>query len=338
MALISANLRKICVNLGEFSYTFIMAKGNLFLGMGRGSVGDVTFYRADGQQLSRARNRKPRNPKSNAQLIQRAISATIVQAYKAGSVIFDHSFEGKSVPAGSQRAFLSTNMRKLREQVLSEMDLQAADQYSSVVSPRSVYPVPNAYRISEGSLIQNVFVQGTGIGDKIAAVPVAALQGETIAAYLTRLNITPGEIFTVVSFGVVTNSGERESLISPQCTFGFMRLTVKTAAASSTKTMATATFQDIFDIDSAGAVLPTSRLFTDGISVDDLDITGTSVGGIGVIRSNENSGLRSSSDLWVPNGDDNTPGWGVRPGNLLAAWSQDSGSVDSELILEGGAI
>ena len=49
-----------------------MAKGNLFLGMGRGSVGDVTFYRADGQQLSRARNRKPRNPKTNAQLIQRA--------------------------------------------------------------------------------------------------------------------------------------------------------------------------------------------------------------------------------------------------------------------------
>lgn len=315
-----------------------MAKGNLFLGMGRGSVGDVTFYRADGQQLSRARNRKPRNPKSNAQLIQRAISATIVQAYKAGSVIFDHSFEGKSVPAGSQRAFLSTNMRKLREQILSEMNSQSAEQYSSVVSPRSVYPVPNAYRISEGSLIQNVFVQGTGTGDKIAAVPVEALQGETISAYLTRLNVTPSEIFTVVSFGVVTNSGERESLISPQCTFGFMRLTVKEAAATSTKTMATATFQDIFDIDSAGAVLPNDRVFTQGISVDDLDITGTPFGGIGVIRSNENSGLRSSSDLWVPNGDDNSPVWGVKPSNLLAAWSQDSGSVDSELILEGGAI
>lgn len=315
-----------------------MAKGNLFLGMGRGSVGDVTFYRADGQQLSRARNRKPRNPKSNAQLIQRAISATVVQAYKAGSVIFDHSFEGKSVPAGSQRAFLSTNMRKLRAEILRDMELTPAEQLSSVVSPRSVYPIPNAYRISEGSLIQNLFKQGVDGADNPAAVPVAAVQGETISAYLTRLNIVPGEIFTVVSFGVITVDSGRSQLTSPQCTFGFMRLTVKEAAATSTKTMATATFQDIFDIDSAGAVLPNDRLFTQGIYISDLDIAAAGQGGIGVIRSNENSGLRSSSDLWIPNGDDNAPDWGVQPSNLLAAWSQDSGSVDSELILEGGQI
>ena len=248
-----------------------MAKGNLFLGMGRGSVGDVTFYRADGQQLSRARNRKPRNPKSNAQLIQRAISATIVQAYKAGSIIFDHSFEGKSVPAGSQRAFLSTNMRKLREQVLREMNLEASSQLASVVSPRAVYPVPNAYRISEGSLIQNLFVQGFDDDQNPAAVPVQATEGETISAYLTRLNVVPGEIFTVVSLGVLTSEDNRNSLLSPQCTFGFMRLTVKETAATSTKTMATATYQDIFDIDSAGAVLPTARLFSEGIFISDLD-------------------------------------------------------------------
>lgn len=316
-----------------------MAKGNLFLGMGRGSVGDVTFYRADGQQLSRARNRKPRNPKSNAQLIQRAISATIVLAYKAGRVIFDHSFEGKSVPGGSQRAFLSTNMRKLREQVLSEINAESNEVFSSVVSPRAVYPVPNSYRISEGSLIQNLFVQGADsqADEQPKAVPVSALEGETISAYLSRLNIVAGEIFTIVSFGVIAG-GSRDALVSPQCTFGFMRLTVKESAISSTSTMASATFQDLFTIDSAGAVLPAGRLFTAGISIADLDIAGSSAGGIGVIRSNENSGLRSTSDLWVPNGDDAYPTWGVSPKNLLAAWSQDSGQVDSELILEGGAI
>lgn len=315
-----------------------MAKGNLFLGMGRGSVGDVTFYRADGQQLSRARNRKPRNPKTNAQLIQRAISATIVQAYKAGSVIFDHSFEGKSVPAGSQRAFLSTNMRKLREQVLSEMNLAAGQQLSSVVSPRAVYPVPNAYRISEGSLIQNLFKKNSDANDNLVALPVIPNQGETISAYLTRLNIVPGDIFTIVSFGVIPDAEERESLVSPQCTFGFMRLTVKESAATSTEAALTATYQDIFDIDSTGAVLPSSRVITQGIGIADIDIAASEVGGIGVIRSNENSGLRSSSDLWIPSGGSITPLWGVSPANLLTAWSQDSGSVDSELILEGGQI
>lgn len=315
-----------------------MAKGNLFLGMGRGSVGDVTFYRADGQQLSRARNRKPRNPKSNAQLIQRAISATIVQAYKAGSIIFDHSFEGKSVPAGSQRAFLSTNMRKLREQILSELNAASGTQLSSVVSPRAVYPVPNTYRISEGSLIQNLFVKGFDDNDNIVVIPVAVGQDETISAFLTRLNIVPGEIFTFVSLGVILSGDERESLTSPQCTFGFMRLTVKQEAASSTKTAVTATFQDIFEIDSAGAVLPSTRLLTQGIGISDLDIAGAETGGIGVIRSNENSGLRSSSDMWIQDKTDAGPVWGVKPSNLLAAWAQDSGTVDSELILEGGAI
>lgn len=306
------------------------------MGMGRGSVGDVTFYRADGQQLSRARNRKPRNPKSNAQLIQRAISATIVQAYKAGSVIFDHSFEGKSVPGGSQRAFLSTNMRKLREQILAQINLTAEQTDASIVSPRAVYPVPNAYRISEGSLIQNLFVAGEGDENEVKAIPVAALEGETVSAYLTRLNITPGEIFTVVSFGVVGETN-RSSLASLQCTFGFMRLTVKEAAATLAKTVAQATMQEIFDIDSAGAVLPTDRLFTAGLSIADLDITGTDRGSIGVIRSNENSGLRSSSDMWLPL-DKESIDWGVMPSNLLASWSQDSGGVDSELILEGGQI
>ena len=316
-----------------------MAKGNLFLGMGRGSVGDVVFYRANGQQLSRARNRAPRNPKSNAQLIQRAISATIVQAYKAGSVIFDHSFEGKSVPAGSQRAFLSTNMRKLREQILREMNAVDNEIFSSVVSPRAVYPVPNSYRISEGSLVQNLFEQGADDdgNEQPKAVPVSALSGETISAYLTRLNIVAGDIFTIVSFGVLEGSS-RNDLASTQCTFGFMRLTVKESAVSSTKTIATATFQDIFTIDSAGATLPDDRLFTNGVLISDLDIARSEAGGIGVIRSNENSGLRSSSDLWIPNGEDAYPLWGVSPKNLLAAWSQDSGQVDSELILEGGDI
>lgn len=316
-----------------------MAKGNLFLGMGRGSVGDVTFYRADGQQLSRARNRKPRNPKSNAQLIQRAISATIVQAYKAGSVIFDHSFEGKSVPSGSQRAFLSTNMRKLREQVLAEIETTPTSAYASVVTPRSIWPVPNGYRISEGSLVQNLFKAETSDNSGVATVPVEALQDETCAAYLSRLNISAGEIFTIVVFGVQSNGDQRGDVNSnSQCTFGFMRLTVKETAVSLATPVASAKYADIFTIDSAGAVLPSDRGFMDAITIADVDFAGSTYGTMGVIRSNENSGLRSTTDMWTPKDIEEPVVWGVAPSNLLAAWSDDSGSVDSELILEGGAI
>ena len=74
-----------------------MAKGNLFQGMGRGKVGDVVFSRLNGEQISRVRNRHPKNPRSNSQLFQRAIMATVMQAYSAGKAIFDHSFEGYAV-------------------------------------------------------------------------------------------------------------------------------------------------------------------------------------------------------------------------------------------------
>lgn len=319
-----------------------MAKGNLFQGMARGKVGDVVFSRVNGEQISRVRNRNPKNPKTNAQKIQRAVMATVLQAYKAGSIIFDHSFEGKSVPAGSQRAFLSTNMRKLREQILNEINSVTPNEtISRVVSPRAVYPVPNGYRISEGSLIQNLFIAAMDGNDHIIVKPVDALEGETVAAFLSRLGIVPNDIFTICSFGALRVDNWKTTLISPQCTFGFMRLTVKEAAATSTTLVSAATYQDVFDIDSAGAVLPTGRLLTAGISVEDLDFAGANNGSMGVIRSNENSGLRSSSDMFTPNnvedgGEMNE--WGVLPTNLLESWSQESGGTESELILEGGEI
>jgi hypothetical protein len=94
-----------------------MAKGNLFQGMARGAVGDVVFSRLNGQQVSRVRNRQPANPQTNAQLYQRAIMATVMQAYSFGKKIFDHSFEGKKKGSECQNAFLSLNSLKLRSAI-----------------------------------------------------------------------------------------------------------------------------------------------------------------------------------------------------------------------------
>ena len=136
-----------------------MAKGNMFLGMARGKVGDVVFYRADGQQLSRVRNRNPRNPRSDAQLFQRAIMATTVQAYTAGKAIFDHSFQGYSVGAQNQREFLKRNAKMLRELIATDINTPIAtnQQKARVVAPGVSMPVPNAYVISRGTYDQSLF-------------------------------------------------------------------------------------------------------------------------------------------------------------------------------------
>ena len=318
-----------------------MSKGNLFLGQGRGSVGDVVFYRANGQQLARSRNRSPRNPKTDAQLLQRAISATVVQAYKAGKVIFDHAFEGKEVPAGCQRRFLSVNMRKLRAAVLTELETPDDEANARVTSPGTTYPVPWSYRISEGSLIQNLFeitavTEGQDAGMKFKMVDAQA--GESIAQYAARLNLAAGEIFTLVGFAMNTDKSGAQDLTSREAAFGFSRLILKDVSASATE-MSAATYGDFFTIDTSGAQFPLDTLVTANLDITQIVPNASQgIGSIGVIRSNENSGLRSTSDMICPRelNDNFENEWGVAPINLFAAWSRVSSSLQSPLILEGG--
>lgn len=318
-----------------------MSKGNIFLGQGRGSVGDVVFYRANGQQIARSRNRSPRNPKTDAQILQRAISATIVQAYKAGKVIFDHSFEGKAVPAGCQRRFLSVNMRRLRAAVISELDTPAATSNARVASPGTTYPVPWSYRISEGSLIQNLFevtavTEGQDIGLKVKMV--AAQTGESIADYAARLNLAAGEIYTLVGFAINNEQSGSSDLISREASFGFSRLIMKDVSAS-TVAMSAATYGDFFTVDTSGAQLALNTLVSANLDITQI-VPGASTptGSLGVIRSNENSGLRSTSDMVCPFeiSADLENIWGVAPINLFASWSRESSGLQSPLILEGG--
>ena len=93
-----------------------MSKGNMFLGLARGSVGDITFYRRNAQQITRVRVRNVKNPQSPAQMGQRAIQRTAVQAYTVLKSICDHSFEGVSYGANSYSKFLSLNMDMLRQE------------------------------------------------------------------------------------------------------------------------------------------------------------------------------------------------------------------------------
>lgn len=100
-----------------------MAKGNMFLGMSRGSVGDVTFYRNRGNQVARARNRAPMNPKTEAQTIQRMILATASKAYSRMKGIVDHSFQGIQYGGVSQSYFLKRAMEDIRNWVAQTISI-----------------------------------------------------------------------------------------------------------------------------------------------------------------------------------------------------------------------
>lgn len=93
---------------------YIMSKGNMLLGFARGSVGDLTFYRRNTQQITRARSRVVKNPKTLAQQMQRAIMRTAVSAYGVVKGICDHSYEGVAYGADSYAKFLKLNLDMLR--------------------------------------------------------------------------------------------------------------------------------------------------------------------------------------------------------------------------------
>ena len=86
----------------------------MLLGFSRGSVGDLTFYRRNSQQVARARARVVKNPKTLAQQMQRAIMRTSVEAYKVIKEICDHSWEGVAYGANSYAEFQKQNMSMLR--------------------------------------------------------------------------------------------------------------------------------------------------------------------------------------------------------------------------------
>lgn len=88
-----------------------MAKGNMLLGMSRGSVGDVTFYRSGGSQRARARNRKPANPMTVRQQTQRAKFANAVKFHKqVTSNFFRFAYEDKKVNESDYNAFMRHNV------------------------------------------------------------------------------------------------------------------------------------------------------------------------------------------------------------------------------------
>lgn len=130
-----------------------MSKGNMFLGHARGKVGDIVFSRANGEQIVRARAAVVKNPKTEAQTIQRIILNTIAQAYSKMSEITDHSFEGVSPGQKSMSMFMKTNMNAMREKIAEE--LAAGGDYDAVsaFTPLGTNTfMPNVYVIAKGSL------------------------------------------------------------------------------------------------------------------------------------------------------------------------------------------
>lgn len=329
-----------------------MAKGNLFQGMGRGKVGDVVFSRLNGEQISRVRNRHPKNPRSNSQLYQRAIMATVMQAYSAGKAIFDHSFEGYAVGAQNQRRFLSLNAKMLRQLVATDINTPIAtnSQKARVVAPGVSVPVANPFIISRGSYQQTLWAFDTASYGYSLPTPRSA---ETVANYANRVGLVAGDIYTFVALAIKKDIAYQSNLYDDAlasqnyCSFGWIRLIVKENLSGVTR--AISNLADIFDVQNSGGDFNADTAYISAIEVGDpinleqmiannnADYTQT--GAIGLIRSRLDQDLRSDSTMIVNYGTTADDMYGIASDYILDEWKNATTSVgDSDLILEGGDV
>ena len=313
-----------------------MAKGNLFQGMGRGKVGDVVFSRLNGQQIARVRNRNPKNPRTNAQLYQRAIMATVMQAYSAGIAIFDHSFQGKEVGAQNQRRFMALNAKLLRSQIAADIndDVAVASQKGRVVAPGVTSPVPACLQVSEGSLVNPLLD---------FMIPEAASENEKVSEYCSRLGLVAGDLFTFVAFVKSEDAATLFTLATDDTNYSkqfethfvYVRCAVKTSALDN-NTDVIANLGQILEV-TDGNVEPVqslSNVLPGDEAPNILFVDENGAGSYAWIRSRINEDLRSTAKLEFGG-----LGFGIASEFALAAWRQGSADLgNSDLILEGGDI
>ena len=173
-----------------------MAKGNMLLGMARGSVGDVTFYRDGGLQRARSRNRQPNNPRSNKQQTQRALFANCVKFYKlTAAKFFRFAFENKKVNESDYNAFMRENLKR-------------GVMMSKTAFYCEPYPALGNWLVSRGSLAtlpnynnDNYYPPRFDLGAPYTETPASTITiGDISTAMIASGRYQVGDIITMLKY------------------------------------------------------------------------------------------------------------------------------------------
>lgn len=203
-----------------------MAKGNMLLGKARGSVGDLTFSVSNGEQISRAKAKSVKNPRTDAQMIQRVIMATTVQAYSGMQAIVDHSFQGVAYQGPSMNKFNSLNSKALRSAYAAaigkDTDLPkfnrngmksiAANEY--IMSTGSLPTIELPTRVSESGFGDEIITDYTQFGEApnvsygSTGVALVLANDVTYAQLIARFGLQAGDQLTLCA--LTRKSGETE--------------------------------------------------------------------------------------------------------------------------------
>lgn len=219
-----------------------MSKGNLFLGQARGAVGDVVFTRVDGEQVTRSRNRHPKNPQTAIQLLQRVLMKTNSLAYSMFSDIADHSFQGKQQGTPNQSEFTRMNIAFMRQelaQLINDNDPEEImnDQDTNYAGKDNTLPVLRPYIMSDGNLAP-IICTADGHGFNIPAFTsldwstTPSGSGPSYNELIQEMGLQRGDQLTFL-FGYVDDTDDDASLVD----FRYSRLILEPKDGDMTKSV-----------------------------------------------------------------------------------------------------
>ena len=117
-----------------------------------GKLGNKTYYQSGGKTIGRIIV-TPKNPKTDAQTLQRILVKVVGLLYALLKAICNHSFEGFSNGAKCAERFRSVNLRYLRERATTlQQSGQSLSQFYQFTPLQSDLCTPFAAIISQGQL------------------------------------------------------------------------------------------------------------------------------------------------------------------------------------------
>lgn len=192
-----------------------MSKNNMLLGYARGKVGSLVFSRLKGQQITKAHNASPANPKTYNQMLQRVVLASGVALFKlAQSKFFKFAFEDKKATESDYNAFIRKNL--VNFPYVEKADVQAGlipvDQL--IVSSGSLgayainVPVAHVYQdLPSGTLAFDAdLVSPIFMGVKSGGNTVAKFSENIISQSGGR--IQDGDLLTFITFACTDDGVE----------------------------------------------------------------------------------------------------------------------------------
>lgn len=268
-----------------------MAKGNMFQGMARGSVGDVTFSVVKGQQVARVRNRQPSNPRTSSQVLQRALFSDAIKFYTRGiQNLFQFAFEDKKATESDYNAFMRHNAKLgmyITKEQFDNPNFPALGRFMTTYG--SLTP-PELDEYGSSSVTLAAFFP---IATEVTEAPTTI--GELSAILIAGGSVIQGDIITLLQIETNARAGSESNPVGSVSILPQWNILQFTVDVDSTVTL-----------ENAGIVVITNRSNAIGLDVTLLYTESSNTiisAGTAIISRKSSSGLKvSTSSLYLSPG------------------------------------